>query len=51
MISDVRLDELQTWLFDMADAASPEESGWYDDAAAAVGELIARRRVEKARSK
>jgi hypothetical protein len=51
MVSDVRLGELQDWLSDMADAASAEESGWYDDAAAAVGELIARRRVEKARDK
>lgn len=44
-----RLEELQAYVLDEAYDASPEEKGWCEDIADAIGELIARRRVEQAR--
>jgi hypothetical protein len=47
MQSIQRLEELQTWADDTAEETPIEERGWCLDIADAIGELIARRRVEE----
>ena len=50
-LSIQRLEELQTWAEDTVDETPIEERGWCLDIADALGELIARRRVEVARNR